>query len=80
MENLGTILFDLDGYQSTDYIFPVGYCISRTLASMVNPTEEAEYVFEIRYGGASLGPNFVITNQENEEFEGSTPEEAWRKV
>jgi hypothetical protein len=80
VENLGTILHDLDGFHNEDFIFPVGYYVSRALASMLNPSDEGEYIFEIRYGGSSVGPIFVITNEQNEEYEGSSPEEAWDKV
>ena len=78
VENLGTVLFDLEGYHDADFIYPVGYSCSREWASIANPSDEAPYIFEIRYGGTAAGPNFVITSLE--EFEGSSPEEAWEKV
>ena len=80
VENLGAILFDLDGYHDADSIYPVGYSGTRALASVASPADEADYVFEIRYGGAASGPVFVITDDQDEESEGATPDEAWAKV
>ena len=79
VENLGTILWDLEGYHDADFIYPVGFTVQRILASVANPSEEEEYLFEIRYGGNS-GPTFVITSEQDEEFEGASPEEAWDKA
>ncbi len=80
VENLGAILFDLDGYHDADFIYPVGYSGTRALASVLNPADEADYVFEIRYGGAASGPVFVITDDQDEEFDGASPDAAWAKV
>eukprot|EP00291_Cryptomonas_curvata_P001681 CAMPEP_0172183766 /NCGR_PEP_ID=MMETSP1050-20130122/19180_1 /TAXON_ID=233186 /ORGANISM="Cryptomonas curvata, Strain CCAP979/52" /LENGTH=253 /DNA_ID=CAMNT_0012857445 /DNA_START=256 /DNA_END=1014 /DNA_ORIENTATION=+ len=80
VENLGAILFDLDGYHDADGIYPVGYSGTRALTSAANPADEADYVFEIRYGGAASGPVFVITDDQDEEFDGASPDQAWAKV
>jgi hypothetical protein len=79
VDNLGTILFDIDGYHDAEFIYPVGYAGSHTV-SLVNPADEEVYSFHIRYGGAASGPVFAITDEQDEVFEGATPDEAWGKV
>ena len=62
VESLGAVLFDLEGYHDAHAIYPAGYSGTRALPSATNPADEADYVFEIRYGGAAAGPVFVITD------------------
>ncbi|KAG0170137.1 hypothetical protein DFQ30_002854 [Apophysomyces sp. BC1015] len=56
--NLGKIVNDRDTFHNERYIFPVGYTVSRTYPSMVDPTSNTVITSTILDGGD--GPRFHV--------------------
>ncbi|KAJ3163155.1 hypothetical protein HDU86_002324 [Geranomyces michiganensis] len=60
--NLGTIIYDRKPFHTERYIYPVGYQMSRSYASTVNPDKVTSYMCSISDGGE--GPLFHITPED----------------
>ncbi|KAJ3168909.1 hypothetical protein HDU88_001236 [Geranomyces variabilis] len=60
--SLGTIVHDRKAFHTERYIYPVGYKMSRSYASTVNPDKQTSYTCSISDGGES--PLFHITPED----------------
>ena len=59
LSHLGTVLFDLEGYHDSDYIYPVGFRGSYDI--MTADDKVVTFLFEICYDGReSGGPGFLV--------------------
>ncbi len=58
VHSLGEVVFDRNAYHTQDFIFPVGFCSSRSYASMKNPKQRCVYKCKITDNGEC--PQFEI--------------------
>eukprot|EP00292_Cryptomonas_paramecium_P023097 CAMPEP_0113684592 /NCGR_PEP_ID=MMETSP0038_2-20120614/14102_1 /TAXON_ID=2898 /ORGANISM="Cryptomonas paramecium" /LENGTH=193 /DNA_ID=CAMNT_0000604385 /DNA_START=38 /DNA_END=616 /DNA_ORIENTATION=- /assembly_acc=CAM_ASM_000170 len=79
VRSYGSILYDLDGYHTTDCIYPVGFKCNRSFASASVPGSSVVYHLEIQYRGAGAGPRFLVYAGADQ-FEGKSPNDVWSKV
>ncbi|PFX33660.1 Transforming growth factor beta regulator 1 [Stylophora pistillata] len=63
VHSLGEIVHDRPGFHSERYIWPVGYCSSRTYPSMRNPEKKCIYTCKILDGG--FGPQFEMCPEDD---------------
>ena len=83
LTELGTVLFDLEGYHDSEYIYPVGYK-GRYDMRTKNSEELVSMYFEIRYDGReSGGPAFVVRESHlvpDSQSVTADPDTAWSKA
>lgn len=65
VHSLGEIVHERPGFHSERYIWPVGYCSSRTYPSMKNPENKCIYTCKILDGG--FGPQFEMCPEDDPE-------------
>jgi len=63
VHSLGEIVHDRPGFHSERYIWPVGYCSSRTYPSMKDPEMKCLYTCKILDGG--FGPQFEMCPEDD---------------
>lgn len=63
VHSLGEIVHERPGFHSERYIWPVGYCSSRTYPSMKNPENKCIYTCKILDGG--FGPQFEMCPEDD---------------
>lgn len=63
VHSLGEIVHERPGFHSERYIWPVGYCSSRTYPSMKNPDNKCIYTCKILDGG--FGPQFEMCPEDD---------------
>ncbi|KAK9674868.1 hypothetical protein K7432_016828 [Basidiobolus ranarum] len=80
VSNLGTIVHDRSTFHNERYIWPVGYTVQRSYASMVDPENQTIYVCRISDGGE--GPKFHIEpeDQPDNPIIANTATGAWTTV
>nr|XP_006209897.1 transforming growth factor beta regulator 1 isoform X1 [Vicugna pacos] len=61
--SLGEIITDRPGFHDESAIYPVGYCSTRTYASMKCPDQECLYTCQIKDGGSQ--PQFEIVPEDD---------------
>ncbi|XP_032236865.1 uncharacterized protein LOC5511631 isoform X3 [Nematostella vectensis] len=65
VHSLGEIIWDRPGFHSERYIWPVGYCSSRTYPSIKDPDKKCIYTCKILDGG--FGPQFEMCPEDDME-------------
>ncbi|ORY07817.1 hypothetical protein K493DRAFT_403576 [Basidiobolus meristosporus CBS 931.73] len=80
VSDLGTIVYDRSTFHNERYIWPVGYTVQRSYASMVDPESQTTYVCRISDGGE--GPKFHIEpeDQPDNPIIANTATGAWTTV
>ncbi|XP_015903563.1 transforming growth factor beta regulator 1 [Parasteatoda tepidariorum] len=75
IHSLGVIVTDRPGYHSEQCIYPIGFCSSRTYASLKNPLVQCLYQCTIT--DSPYGPRFEITPEDDpgRSLIGSSPNE-----
>ncbi|KFM80983.1 Transforming growth factor beta regulator 1, partial [Stegodyphus mimosarum] len=75
IHSLGVIVPDRPGYHTENCIYPVGFCSSRTYASLKNPTVLCLYQCTVT--DSPFGPRFEITPEDDpgRTLVGSSPNE-----
>ncbi|GFT80307.1 transforming growth factor beta regulator 1 [Nephila pilipes] len=63
IHSLGVIVTDRPGYHTEQCIYPVGFCSSRTYASLKNPTTQCLYQCTVT--DSPFGPKFEITPEDD---------------
>lgn len=63
VHSLGEIVHDRPGFHSERYIWPIGYCSSRSYPSMMNPEDKCIYTCKILDGG--FGPQFEMCPEDD---------------
>ncbi|GFR29349.1 transforming growth factor beta regulator 1 [Trichonephila clavata] len=63
IHSLGVIVSDRHGYHTEQCIYPVGFCSSRTYASLKNPTTQCLYQCTVT--DSPFGPKFEITPEDD---------------
>ncbi|GBO00812.1 Transforming growth factor beta regulator 1 [Araneus ventricosus] len=75
IHSLGVIISDRPGYHTEQCIYPVGFCSSRTYASLKNPLSQCLYQCTVT--DSPFGPRFEITPEDDpgHSLIGSSPNE-----
>ncbi|GIY95010.1 transforming growth factor beta regulator 1 [Caerostris extrusa] len=75
IHSLGVIVSDRSGYHTEQCIYPVGFCSSRTYASLKNPLTQCLYQCTVT--DSPFGPRFEITPEDDpgHSLVGGTPNE-----
>ncbi|KAJ1564772.1 transforming growth factor beta regulator 1, partial [Nowakowskiella sp. JEL0078] len=78
--SLGCVVWDLPGYHTSRYIWPIGYAMSRELPSMTNPNRISKYIAHITEGRD--GPQFQIFADDSKQNPviASSATSAWSNV
>lgn len=63
VHSLGEIVHERPGFHSERYIWPIGYCSSRSYPSMKNPEDKCIYTCKILDGG--FGPQFEMCPEDD---------------
>lgn len=81
VHSLGTVVLDRDGFHNERYVFPVGYRVSRTFASTVDPNKAVEYFCSIEDGGGD-SPVFRVEPSDAPENTtvATSPTGAWSSI
>ncbi|CAM0136683.1 hypothetical protein VKS41_003491 [Umbelopsis sp. WA50703] len=81
VHTLGHIVWQYDTYHNDRYIWPVGFCVSRTYLSMTNPDINTNYVCSILDGGET-GPKYhvVADDAPNEPIIANSATGAWTVI
>ncbi|KAI9207826.1 F/Y-rich N-terminus-domain-containing protein [Polychytrium aggregatum] len=62
LHSLGAVVTDRENFHSERYIYPVGYCVSRQYASMIDPERSVIYTSRVLDGGD--GPRFHVVAED----------------
>ncbi|KAI9366510.1 F/Y-rich N-terminus-domain-containing protein [Pilaira anomala] len=78
--NLGTIVTDRPNYHNERYIFPVGYTVSRTYPSMIDPHNNTVVTSTILDGGDSPRFHVVAADMPDEPIIANSATGAWTVI
>ena len=80
VHSIGQIVFDRINYHCQEYIYPIGFCSSRTYASLKNPKIKCLYTCKITENGDSPTFEIVPEDDPNTVLVGNSADECLHQV